>query len=375
MRIGITMLSHDPTWGGIGVYTRQVVRNLLAVDPDDEYVLIYPQFGHSREHMGEYEAAHENVTEVETRRSLHWTTYWDQVVVPGVARAHEVDLLFNPFWSVPVFADYKTVMTVHGIDSHVVPESLSPRDRFEWALHARLWVHRADAVISISDMMTRDLVRFDHLPVERIRRIYHGCGEHFRPIRERELLEAARRRFRLPERFILFVGRLFPQKNFQNLLRAFHAISDRVPHALVVVGQPRWKYGDDLRLVQELGLKQRVHLMDHVANEDLPALYSLADCFAFPSLYEAFGLVGVEAMACGCPVAAARAGALPEVLGDAAVFYDPQDVDEMAERLLTVLCDESERSRCIQRGLERAREFTWRRTATETLRLFRELAG
>lgn len=373
MRIGISMLSHDRSWGGPGIYAHEIVRNLLEIDPVNEYVLIYPGFCAERNGIGQYQPHYPNCVEVATRKSLGWTIYWEQVVLPPVARRQRLDLFFNPFWSVPVIGGYKKVLIVHGMDSHVVPESLTLRHRFEWFLHAHLWVHRADAVVSISDMMKRDLVRFDHLPPTRIRRIYHGCHPKFRPIDDAAALSDARRRYGLPEKFLLFVGMLFPQKNFANFARSFARIAAQVPHDIVVAGQPRWKYAEDMDLIGELGLKDRIRFLDQVPNDDLPHLYNLADCFAFPSFYEAFGLVGVEAMASGCPVAAARAGALPEVLGDAALYYDPNDVDEMAGVFLKMLTDSGVRQRCRAAGLERAKLFTWRRAARETLDLFEDV--
>jgi glycosyltransferase involved in cell wall biosynthesis len=168
---------------------------------------------------------------------------------------------------------------------------------------------------------------------------------------------------------------LFPQKNFSGLLHAFKLLAADIPHKLLVVGSPRWKYHEDLQLIGNLGLAERVQFLPHVQNEDLPAIYNLAQCFAFPSLYEAFGLVGVEALACGCPVAAARAGALPEVLGNAAVFFDPQDVSGMARSISSLLHDRVLRQACVREGLERARLFTWERTARETLQLFESLVA
>jgi glycosyltransferase involved in cell wall biosynthesis len=373
MRIAITMQSHDERWGGIGVYTRQIVRHLLEQDQSNEYVLIYPGFGSSRNAFGQYRAAYSNVTEVVTRRSIPWGSLWEQVVVPAECRRHDIDLLFNPFWSVPIVGDYKKVMVVHGVDSHVTPQALRLRGRFEWALHSKLWIHRADAVISISDTMSRDLERYVSLAPERIRRIYHGRSEVFRPIVDQARLAHARARYSLPEKYLLFVGMLFPQKNFTNLLHAFAHLAHLIPHQLLVVGRPRWKYSEELALIEELGLRARVRFLDHVDHEELPSLYSLADCFVFPSLYEAFGLVGLEAMACGCPVAAARTGALPEVLGDAALFFDPLDPVDMAAQIQSILFQPHLHASLKNKGLARAAGFTWERAARELLGVFREL--
>jgi glycosyltransferase involved in cell wall biosynthesis len=373
MRIGITMLSHDPTWGGIGIYTREIVHHLLEIDFDNEYVLIYPGFGNARNNRGQYERVHPNCTEIETRKSLSWGTYWDQLVLPSVAREHKLDLLFNPFWSVPVLAKYKTVMVVHNTEFHTIPNVYDFRRRVEWTLHNYIWVHRADAVISISDVITEDLVKYVHLPRERIRRIYHGCSERFKVINDVSLLDPVKRKHNLPDKFLLYVGMIFPQKNFISLARAFHKIYQNIPHDIVVVGQPRWKYQEDKKLIETLGLRDRIRFLHFVPNEEMPMIYNLADCFVYPSLYEGFGLAGVEAMACGCPMAAANAAAIPEVADGAAVLFDPYSPQEIADSIMTLLHDEQIRETCIRRGLERAKAFTWERTARDTLQLFRDL--
>ena len=375
MRIGITMLSHDATWGGPGIYTREIVRNLLGIDSHNEYVLIYPRFGRAREEMGHYAQKHQNVTEVLTGRSISLGVLWEQFVVPGVARRYSIDLLFNPFWSVPVFADYKTVMIVHNTEFHTVPNVYTLRRRIQWTLHNYIWIHKADCVISISDVITEDLVKYVHLPRDRIRMIYHGFSDQVRVISDQAVLDAARSKYRLRGKFLLYVGMIFPQKNFINLVRAFSLICREIPHDLVVVGPPRWKFEGDLELVEKLGLKDRIRFLGFVPNDELPAIYNLADCFVYPSLYEAFGLAGVEAMACGCPVAGANAAAIPEVLGEAAVLFDPRSPEDIARSIMSVIGNNEVRDSCVRKGLERAKFFTWTRTAQQTLQLFEELVG
>jgi glycosyltransferase involved in cell wall biosynthesis len=374
MRIGITMLSHDPTWGGPGIYTREIVRGLLEIDRENEYVLIHPKFKLHRRNVGQYSSRYANVTEVVTAWTPSVGTLWEQIAVPPVARRQSLDVLFNPFWSVPLFAKYKTVTIVHNTEFHTIPNIYNWRMYLEWLLHDWVFIHRADAVISISNVMTEDLVKYVHLPREKIRLIYHGCHERFRRIEDAHTLAATKAKYGLPEKFLLYVGLIFPQKNFANLVRALHLIRDEIPHELVVVGKPRWKYEDDLRLVDTLGLRDRIRFLGFVPNDELPAFYTLADCFVYPSLYEAFGLAGVEAIACGCPVAGASAAAIPEVLGDAALLFDPHDPTDMARAILTLLRDERTRSQCIRKGLERAKFFTWRRAAEETLQLLQDLA-
>jgi len=374
VRIGITLQSLDPTWGGIGVYTRELVRHLLRRDREHEYVLLYPGFGSPRKLSGQYRR-YRNVTEVETSGSrIPSGWYWDQVVVPGVAAGLGVDVLFNPFLSVPIRGRFAKVMVMHAVEYHTVPSAYDWRMYLRWSVLEKLILPAADRLISISRTMTDDIRRAVRYPIGKVRTVHHGVGPEFRPVDDEAALDAARETYRLPGSYVLFVGHLYPQKNFATLLRAFERIRREVDHDLVVVGRPRWKYEGDLRLIDTLGLGDRVHFLHYVPYEDLPAIYTLASCLAFPSLYEGFGLVQVEAMACGCPVVAARAGAIPEIAGDAALLFDPTSPDELAGALLRVIRDREAREALVERGRARAGAFTWDRCASETLRVLEEAA-
>jgi glycosyltransferase involved in cell wall biosynthesis len=374
MRIGITLQSLDPTWGGIGIYTQEVVRHLLMQDRDSEYVLMYPGFGAPRKLFGQYRK-YKNVVEVETawsRIPSGW--YWDQFVVPGVAERHAIDVLFNPFLTVPIRGRFGKVMVMHAVEYHTVPGAYDWKMFVRWFLLERVILRAANRVISLSHTMTQKFSDAVQYPIENVRTIYHGVSRKFRVVDDKTVLDAAREEYQLPELFILFVGHLYPQKNFPTLLRAFDRIRAKVDHSLVVVGRPRWKYDGDLRLIEELGLRDRVHFLYYVPNDDLPAIYTLASCLAFPSLFEVFGLVQLEAMACGCPVVAARAGAIPEVVDDAALLFDPRSPDQLADALLRVIIDSQVRAELVARGLARAKEFTWERCAAETFKVLREVA-
>jgi glycosyltransferase involved in cell wall biosynthesis len=229
-------------------------------------------------------------------------------------------------------------------------------------------------MISLSNAMTADVRKYVNYPISHVRTIYHGVTDKFRVETDCERLALTRAKYHLPERFILFVGRLYPQKNFATLARAFALVKDAIPHRLIVAGQPRYKFEGDLNLLGELGIEDRVDFLHYVPNDDLPAIYNMADCFVYPSLYESFGLAQLEAMRCGCPVIGANAGAIPEVTGGAAILFDPHNPKELSEAILKVTCEPDIRHALVERGLARAREFTWERTASETLAVFKELA-
>jgi glycosyltransferase involved in cell wall biosynthesis len=376
MRIGVTLESLKLRWGGIRVYTEEIVKHLLKLDQENEYILMYPSFGVPHQLLGKYHQEHKNVTEVET--DFSWTRsglYWDQIIVPNIAKRYSIDILFNPFLSVPIFGSFKKIMIIHAVEYHTVPNVYNWKLYARWCFLEKILLPSADRVISISNMMTNDLSRTVKYPIENIRTIYHGVSEKFQIIKNMDTLQEAREKYQLPEPFILFVGHIYPQKNFANLVKAFHLITQEIPHELVVVGSPRWKYEDDLRLVDTLNLSGRIHFRHHVPNDDLPAIYNLASCLVFPSLYEAFGLVQLEAMACGCPVIAARAGAIPEISGGAALLFDPHNPGDLAEGILQTINNADFRQSLIRRGLTRAKEFTWDRCAAETLEVFKEVVA
>jgi glycosyltransferase involved in cell wall biosynthesis len=376
MRIAITLQSLDPTWGGIGIYTEEITKHLLKRDRGNEYVLLYPGFGAPRKSLGRYQRRYQNVVEIETDSSrIPSGFYWDQTIVPLIAKRYGIDVLFNPFLSVPILGRFKKVMIMHAVEYHTVPSVYDWRLYLKWSFLEKVLLPRSDRLISISNVMAEDLHRVLKYPHERIRTIYHGVSDKFQVIRDRNKLKEIRNEYMLPDDFILFVGHLYPQKNFANLLRALHLIAQEIPHYLVVAGRPRWKYRDDIKLIDDLGLQERVRFLYFVPNDDLPAIYNLARCFVFPSFYEAFGLAMVEAMACGCPVAASRAGAIPEIAGDAGELFDPHDSEEIADALVRIVSDAALRQERIDKGLARAKEFTWDRCASQTLNLLEEVVA
>jgi glycosyltransferase involved in cell wall biosynthesis len=374
MRIAILLQSLDETWGGIGVYTREVVSALLRVDSVNEYVLIYPRFGSAKTRRGQFRR-HKNAIEIETEFSrVPFGTYWDQVVVPGVATKYDVDVLFNPFLTVPVRGKFGKVMIMHNVEYHVVPKVYDLVMYSWWFMLEKGIMRAADRVISISKVMTEDFRKHVNYPISQVRTIYHGVNKKFRLVTDEEQLAKAREEYELPERFILFVGHFYPQKNFAVLARAFAKLKETIPHRLIVAGRPRWKADSDLQLVQDLGISKRVDMLQFVPNDDLPLIYNLADCFVYPSLYESFGLAQLEAMACGCPVIGANSGAIPEITAGTAMLFDPHSPDELATAILKVTQDQTVRRDLIDRALVRVKDFTWERTAQETLDVFKELA-
>jgi glycosyltransferase involved in cell wall biosynthesis len=370
MRIGVPMKSFNPSWGGPGTYTVELVNRMIRATPSHEYVLVYPAEVSARIDRAPGERL-DNLREIGTDvRSGPW---WDQVTLPRVCMRENIDVMFSPFMSIPVLGGFKKVFTIHGAERYVVPDMLPFWQGLKWTFMEKVLVPIADRLIVVSETMGNDLCKAIHCQPDKLRATYLGVAKDFRVIGEREELEATRKKHGVPEQFLLFVGRIFPNKNFGNLVRGFAACADSMPHKLVVVGGTRWKFEDDFKLLRELGIEDRVIFLDFISKEDLIRLYNLASCLVYPSFYESFGLVQLEAMACGCPVVAARSGALPEIAGDAALFCDPHDPRDIARAIVELVNDPAKRAAQVEKALARSQAFTWDRCAAETLRILAEV--
>jgi glycosyltransferase involved in cell wall biosynthesis len=235
-------------------------------------------------------------------------------------------------------------------------------------------VARADHVIADSAATRDDLVAHYGTPPEKISVLYSGVSRVFQPVRDPAVLAAVRERYGLRSGpFVLGVGTIQPRKNYARLIQALARQPD--PElSLVIAGGKGWLYDAIFAEVERCGLQGRVIFPGFVADEDLPALYSAARVYAYPSTYEGFGLPLLEAYACGTPVVTSTAACLPEVAGDAALLVPPTDVDALAAALHQAASDEALRARLIARGFERVKAFTWERSARQLLEIYQFLA-
>ena len=272
----------------------------------------------------------------------------------------------------------KWVVTVHDVIPLILPEAFTPRHRAVVRIALARVRRRADRVIVPSRAVKRDVVRHVGVPADRVVVTPEGCDPRFRPVRSAGALRDVVARYGLPSRYLLAVGRLEPRKNLTTLLAAFARLQrGGAVHPnlkLVLAGARGWLEEPIFRTVRALGLEAAVHFPGFIDGDDLPAVYSGAALFVFPSLYEGFGLPPLEAMACGVPVVTSNVSAMPEVAGDAAVLVDPRDVDGLASAIARVLRDEALRARLRAAGIARAREFSWQTTARRTLDVYASLA-
>jgi glycosyltransferase involved in cell wall biosynthesis len=237
-------------------------------------------------------------------------------------------------------------------------------------------VRRADAVAVPSEATRSDVAGLLGVPPAKIHVVPLGIRRSFRPLPPGdESRELVRRQYGLPEHFLLFAGQLEPKKNLPTLLEAFHLLKSLagVPHKLVITGHEGWRVAEINAKARMLGLGDDVVFTGFVSENDLVTIYNLADVFVFPSVYEGFGLPPLEAMACGTPVVCTNRGAVPEVVGDGATCVDVDRPAVIADAIRGVLADPAARAGLVERGLARARRFTWERAAGMMDELYRQV--
>jgi glycosyltransferase involved in cell wall biosynthesis len=280
----------------------------------------------------------------------------------------------------PPLRRVKSVFTFHDAIYALFPKYHLPMNRIYLGLMMPRFLRRANAIITISECSRRDAVRLYGIAADRFHVIYEGVDPRFQPVGQPERLQEVRRRYGLPAEYLLAVGTIEPRKNLSVLLDAFLAVrarSGRQGLRLVIVGKKGWLFQEFFRRLAELGLDdgKQVVFPGYVANEDLPAVYGGAACFVFPSIYEGFGLPVLEAMASGAPVVCSNTSSLPEVAGDAALMVQPDDAGGFAGAVERILADDDLRGELRARGLRRAAEFTWERTARQTMDVYAGVLG
>lgn len=289
-------------------------------------------------------------------------------------RADGTALYHSPYYLMPYRTGLPTLLTFYDIIPLKFPKTVPARARLFFRLAATLALRAADRVVTISDAARQDLTSYFRVPASRVTVTPLAAGARYRPQPSAEIARV-RRQYNLPESFILYLGINKPHKNLPALIDAYaQSASPHLP-PLVIAGAWDNRYPQSKQHAARRELGDAVRFLGPVTERDLPALYTAATLFVFPSLYEGFGLPVLEAMACGTPVACSNTPSLKEVAGAAALYFDPFSVTEIRDAIIELSEDGRQRARRAEQGLARARRYSWQATAAATLRCYRELLG
>jgi glycosyltransferase involved in cell wall biosynthesis len=373
MPIGIDYTPAYEQGGGIGRYVRELVAALANHDAESAYRL-FVMGATAKRFLPALPGP--NFAWRPSRISAKWfARLWGRAHLPlpvqlwagKLALYHATDFVLPP-----VRPQCKTVLTVHDLSFVRLPETASPSLRAYLNQVVPNSVQRADYVLADSQATKDDLITLYQTPASKIEVLYSGVNPLFAPVTDSAALQAVRAKYKLGDwPFILAVGTVQPRKNYQRLIEALPALPQDLH--LVIAGGRGWLQGPIYAAVEALGLQARVHFIGFADDADLPALYSAAHIFAFPSLYEGFGLPILEAFACHTPVLTARVSSLAEVAGDAALIADPLSVEAIADGLLRLCEDSALRARLVAAGAQQTAKFRWETAAAQLRAVYRRL--
>jgi glycosyltransferase involved in cell wall biosynthesis len=370
MRIGMMLRALDEK-GGIGVYTRYLTQELLDVDPHNEYIFYH----RTAANLGRFVHC-DNVTERVIQAPNK--AFWDQISIPFACWRDKVDVLFHPKFTVPLLTPCKSVMVLHGA-GWFMPHS----NKYWTALDLRyirtvmpLYCKKASAIISVSQLTTDTFNRVFKLPPGKVKTVYFGPGKHFKRVENKGTLQQVKAKYNLPDKFILTLTKRDGdgRKNLGQIFKAYARYHGRAPtpHKLVIGGKDCHLFRAEYGLPKD-GYGQDILFPGWIEQEELPAVYSLADLYLYPSNLEAFPIPITEAMACGTPIVTSNVNGLKEIAGDAALLVDPSDTESISEAICRVLSDSNLRTTLSSKGLARSSNFTWEACAKKTLALLESL--
>lgn len=374
MRIGIDarMLGPNVGGGGLGRYVEELVRELTQLDHKNRYVLFLKDEGQVKKIDG--------MDKVEKKiADVHWYTLKEQLVMPRLIDREKLDLVHFPHWNVPLLLRTPFVVTIHDLILLEEPRSAKATTRhplvflvkrLAYRIVLRSTLKRSRAIIAVSQYTKSAILRhFPWVPSEKIHVVHEGLT-HFPASFNPPSPPVP------PTPFFLYIGNAYPHKNLESLLHAFSFFHKLYPDVrLVLAGRDDIFYQRLKKELKEIDVSsEAVAFVMNPTDDDLANLYRDATLYLFPSRSEGFGLPPLEAMSFGVPVAAARRTSLPEILGDAALWFDPDNIEEIVEVMETALTDKTLRTQLIQKGFEQIKHYSWTAMAKDIMNIYESCA-
>ena len=368
-RFGFDKTTGFPNRVGSSEFCYQLLINLFNLDKKNKYTIFLPAEPSSdmpKEEEGwKYE--------VFSSKKL-----WTMIGLSKKLSAYKnkIDVFFSPTHYLPLGISVPSVISILDVSYLYFPNLFKKKDLYQLKIWGRYSIKKAKKIITISESSKNDIIKAYGVSEARVEVVYPG-------IKQVLSMTDLKEKFGISSSYILFVGTLQPRKNIARLIEAFSTLvlSSKYKEEsikdlkLVIVGKKGWKYEEILKAPEKFGVKERVKFLDFVENEDLPGLYKNALCFCLPSLYEGFGLPILEAMQYGCPVITSNVSSLPEAGGDAALYCNPEDVDDITKNLKLITENLKLREEMIKKGYEQVKKFSWEKTARKTLDVLQEIGN
>ncbi len=355
---------------GFHLYIEGLIRAMLKTESKHSYILLY----RTAKWIGEF-SSFDNVTEILVKGPHKFL--WDQIVVPFIALKHKADVIFNPKFSVPLISPCPVVMGLQEPAWFAWPEHYEKLDVLYQKLMLPIYARKASHFFPMAQWVIDENRKYIGIPFNNATVTYPGVQKHLKPVNDEKVLKDFRSKYNLPDKFILSMTRVDnpgmehskkwnPSKNPHTTLKSFLICKDKIPHHLVFAGRKVIDYFLDIGFTEDDF--ERVHFTNFIPFEEIQKIFSLADLIVVPSYYESFGFTLLGAIACGCPAIASSSGACSEVAGDSALYADPNSPEDFADKILLILSNEELKAKLKKKALERAKNFSWEKTAQFTFK-------
>ena len=367
MRIGIFADRIGSKGGGLETYERELIKGFMEIDSRNEYII----FGCSHKAIEKSLGRHPRFTFMTVSKNSKFLRL--SMSLPFKLMKNHLDLV-HVCMVPPLFCPKEFIFTVHDLASFIHPEFFPKKILYRANLLLEKGIKQATKIIAVSEATKRDVIRLFGIDPNKIVVIHHGIDSQYKPLEDKKDAAAILKKYGISDKYILYVGRIQARKNISRLIRAFQLLKQKtkLEHKLVLVGKMMWESKEFFKEIDNLNIREDVIMTDHVSYSDLPYFYNNADAFIYASLFEGFGLPPLEAMACGTPAVVSNVTAIPEVVGDAALFVNPYDIFSIAEGMEKLLSSDNLKKELIKKGFQRAKQFSWKETAKKTLSVYEQ---
>jgi glycosyltransferase involved in cell wall biosynthesis len=374
MKIGIDARMYRSSTGGIGVYSQNLIKNLAKIDKQNQYYIFLGD-----EDLEEYDLKQSNFHPIKANYA-HYKLK-EQFLFPRLLNKYNLDLVHFLNFNHPIIYQDKFIATIHDLTMVKSPSgksqlSIFKRPFYKWVLNDA--INSSSLISTISNQTKKDIIKFYNTKKDKIKVTPLSIDkDRYQPVKP-EVGQKSLEKYSINKPYLLFVSQLRPHKGIGYLLEAFKILKKEYQQddlKLVLVGKDFGKFPKLTSQINKAKREGDVIAPGFIENEDMTALYSMADCFVFPSLYEGFGLPPLEAMACKTPVAASNRSCIPEVLGKAALYFDPKDPALMASIINTLLINQKLADKLVKRGVKQVEKYSWQKTAQETFKLYQQVVN
>lgn len=373
MRIGINARYLQNTYSGITVYLLNLLLNLKRIDTQNEYTLFFGSGKNLPEDIRKFQYNYD-IPGIAANNQL-LKIMWAHLYLPGAIKKRKIDIFHETSFVAPIIKTCPLITTVYDLAYLYTPESFTCRNRLYFKALLAKSIKKSNFIIATSINTKKDIIdNFPHC-ADKIKVVYGGVDARLKPVTDKEVTAKIKELYKIKKDFILAVSLISPRKNLTALIKAWKLLRTerKLDVQLVISGRKGWLYEEVFKEAASWMPNNDIIFCGHVSDEHLLYLYNAAAVFAYPSLYEGFGLPILEAMACGCPVVSSNTSSMPEVCGDAALLVDPKNISEISQALYKIFSDASLRRDLIKKGFEQAKKFSWQNTAQQTIQAYNQI--